>query len=146
MDFRLTQLGVFVPSGVSYLILWCAEDYSCAVVGVPSRSYAWILSRQPTMEPKAMELCMGILARCAYDVSKVVTIEHDDMQRMSMFSDGQDNRGAAMPPALPHFVETEEETQTFEGWVRAQAAADAAEENGAWAPENWLGPSRSDQR
>mmetsp|Transcript_25444 Transcript_25444/g.59249 ORF Transcript_25444/g.59249 Transcript_25444/m.59249 type:complete len:235 (+) Transcript_25444:1360-2064(+) len=130
MDFRLSQLGVYVPLGMSYLILWCAEDYSHAVVGVPNRGYAWILSRQPTMEPETMELCMGILARCAYDVSKVVTIEHD-LQRMSMFSDSQDKGGSAMPPVLPHFVETDEETHTFEGWGEGVGGQAAADEHGA---------------
>lgn len=38
-------LGMPIPLGLSYLILDTAEDYSYTVVGVPDRSYLWIMVR-----------------------------------------------------------------------------------------------------
>jgi apolipoprotein D and lipocalin family protein len=41
----------FWPIKMAYPIIELDEkDYSYAVIGYPSRSYCWILSRKPTME------------------------------------------------------------------------------------------------
>jgi apolipoprotein D and lipocalin family protein len=47
------KLGVFyLPLGIPYLILECTEDYSQCIVGVPDRSYLWIMTRtQGTVAP-----------------------------------------------------------------------------------------------
>ena len=42
-------LGLYLPLGLSYLVLEVAEDGSYALVGVPDRSYLWVLTRlKPT--------------------------------------------------------------------------------------------------
>jgi apolipoprotein D and lipocalin family protein len=44
------------PIKLPYLILEVADDYSWTVVGYPSRDYAWIMSRHPTMPDDIYEM------------------------------------------------------------------------------------------
>jgi lipocalin len=40
------KFGLFyIPIGIPYLILYCEEDYSSCIIGVPDRSYIWIMTR-----------------------------------------------------------------------------------------------------
>lgn len=57
-----TKLRVqfFWPFRGDYWVIDLADDYSYAVVGVPSRKYCWILSRTATMSD---EVYAGILER-----------------------------------------------------------------------------------
>ena len=44
-------LGIYLPLGLSYLVLQVADDGSYALIGVPDRSYMWILTRlKPTIK------------------------------------------------------------------------------------------------
>ena len=38
-------LGLYVPIDLSYLIVDIADDYSWTIIGVPDRSYCWIMIR-----------------------------------------------------------------------------------------------------
>jgi apolipoprotein D and lipocalin family protein len=54
-----------------YWILEVGDHYEYAVVGTPSRSYLWILSRTPSLDPTAMK---GVLDRASskkFDVSRI---------------------------------------------------------------------------
>jgi lipocalin len=42
--------GLTFPIGLSYLLLYTAPDYSFAVVGVPDRSYLWVMVRDAPTE------------------------------------------------------------------------------------------------
>ena len=62
------QIGAF--SG-DYWILEVGEHYDYAVIGTPSRSYMWILSRTPSLDPATLK---GLLDRAAakkFDTSKL---------------------------------------------------------------------------
>jgi apolipoprotein D and lipocalin family protein len=39
-----------------YLILECDEDYDYTVIGYPSRSYCWIMSRKPIMSDETYDM------------------------------------------------------------------------------------------
>lgn len=52
-----------------YWVLWVAEDYRSAVVGVPSGRAGWILHRDPVMPPDRLEAARRILAFNGYDLS-----------------------------------------------------------------------------
>eukprot|EP00428_Durinskia_dybowskii_P068460 CAMPEP_0170397230 /NCGR_PEP_ID=MMETSP0117_2-20130122/22763_1 /TAXON_ID=400756 /ORGANISM="Durinskia baltica, Strain CSIRO CS-38" /LENGTH=663 /DNA_ID=CAMNT_0010653717 /DNA_START=180 /DNA_END=2171 /DNA_ORIENTATION=- len=52
------MLGIAFPLGMSYLILDCADDYSYTMVGVPDRSYLWIMIRSTPSEFK--EVCVKV--------------------------------------------------------------------------------------
>lgn len=40
------KLGIYLPFDLTYLIVDVAEDYSWAIIGVPDRSYFWVLVRE----------------------------------------------------------------------------------------------------
>lgn len=72
------KLGPFyVPLGISYLVLHCAEDYSYTVIGVPNRSYLWVMSRTGQMDPRDLEVCLACAKQCGYDLDGLEYIEHD---------------------------------------------------------------------
>lgn len=57
------------PLRVTYLIIDLDKDYQWSVIGYPNRKLAWVLSRQPTLDP---EVYAGILKRLTaqgYDTS-----------------------------------------------------------------------------
>lgn len=52
-----------------YWVLWVAEDYRSAVVGVPSGRAGWILHRDPVMPADRLEAARRVLAFNGYDLS-----------------------------------------------------------------------------
>ncbi|MEI7907959.1 MAG: lipocalin family protein [Bacteroidota bacterium] len=74
-----TKLKVqfFWPFKGDYWVIDLAEDYSYAVVGMPSRKYCWILSRTKTMSD---ETYAGILERVkakGFDITRFNKTAHD---------------------------------------------------------------------
>lgn len=64
------KLRVFLegaPFGGTYWILELGEDYEYAVVGEPSRTFLWILSRTPTMDEATYEGILQRLPEKGYD-------------------------------------------------------------------------------
>lgn len=53
-----------------YWILGLDKDYKYAVIGTPSRKYAWILSRSPKMTEDDLETCYKIFEKNGFDRSK----------------------------------------------------------------------------
>lgn len=53
-----------------YWILGLDEDYQYAVIGTPSRKYAWILSRSPKMTEGDLETCYKIFEKNGFDRNK----------------------------------------------------------------------------
>jgi apolipoprotein D and lipocalin family protein len=54
-----------------YWVLWVAEDYGSAVVGVPSGRAGWILNREPVMSADRFEAARQVLDFNGYDVSRL---------------------------------------------------------------------------
>lgn len=59
--------------GGDYWIIDLADDYRYAVVGHPSRKYAWILSRSPAMMEEDLLQVSRNLLRQGYDLCKLRT-------------------------------------------------------------------------
>ena len=55
-----------------YWVLWVAEDYGSAVVGVPSGRAGWILNRDPVMSPDRFEAARQVLDFNGYDLSRLM--------------------------------------------------------------------------
>ena len=55
-----------------YWILDLGVDYDYAVIGMPSRRYAWILSRTPQLSPERRRRIDGVLLRAGYDPAQLV--------------------------------------------------------------------------
>lgn len=63
--------------GGNYWILDVASDYSYALVGDPSRDYAWILSRTPSIEEGIVAGAEKIFREQGYDTCKILTSVQD---------------------------------------------------------------------
>jgi apolipoprotein D and lipocalin family protein len=59
------------PFRGDYWILELDENYSYAVVGVPSRKYCWILSRTSTMDAAAFDLLVQRLQAKGFDTNRL---------------------------------------------------------------------------
>ncbi len=61
-----------------YWILDLGDDYEYAVVGMPSRKYAWILSRTVRLSPELWSRIDKVLIRAGYDPEKLLETEHKE--------------------------------------------------------------------
>jgi apolipoprotein D and lipocalin family protein len=70
------KVTFFWPFYGDYWIIFLAGDYSYAVVGSPSRSYLWILSRTPTMEKSTYDDLLQAVKDKGFDITKLETVMH----------------------------------------------------------------------
>ena len=61
----------FAPFEGDYWILELGEDYEYAVVGDPSRTFLWILSREPTLDEDLYEDILSRLPEKSYDPNRL---------------------------------------------------------------------------
>ncbi|MCP3870140.1 MAG: lipocalin family protein [Gammaproteobacteria bacterium] len=59
-----------------YWILDLGESYEYSVVGEPGRKYAWILSRETSLEPEVFSHIEHLLTENGYDVAKLEMTRH----------------------------------------------------------------------
>jgi apolipoprotein D and lipocalin family protein len=71
------KVGLYLPLNLAYLVIDCAEDYSTCVIGVPDRSYLWIMARSPEVDEGTLQHLVNKSVRCGYDASKIVRVAHD---------------------------------------------------------------------
>lgn len=80
-DITKAKLKVrFAPSLLSFLpfvwgdywIIDLDTNYEWVAIGEPSRSYFWILSRQPTLDEQAYQAILGRAKTAGFDPAKVV--------------------------------------------------------------------------
>jgi apolipoprotein D and lipocalin family protein len=57
------------PFWADYLVIDLAPDYSWVVVGVPSRSYVWIMARRPVMDEATYADVVARLRKVHYDTA-----------------------------------------------------------------------------
>jgi len=78
------QLKVtFVPwlgrlAAGDYWVLHLEPDYSMAVVGAPSGSFGWILSREPKLSPAGMQRALAVFAANGYDTAQLEIVVQSD--------------------------------------------------------------------
>lgn len=65
------KVRFFWPFAGAYWIIELDRDYQWAVVGHPDRTYYWILSRTPQMDPALYDELLRRAAAKGYDVSKI---------------------------------------------------------------------------
>ena len=65
------KVRFFWPFTGDYWIIDLDPDYRWAVVGHPARSYYWILSRTPQMDPALYDELLRRAAAKGYDTSKI---------------------------------------------------------------------------
>jgi len=68
------KVGLYLPLKIPYILVDCAEDYSTTIVGVPDRSYIWIMSRSPCPPADVVEELTKKAQASGYDISKLVSV------------------------------------------------------------------------
>mmetsp|Transcript_79915 Transcript_79915/g.258983 ORF Transcript_79915/g.258983 Transcript_79915/m.258983 type:complete len:637 (+) Transcript_79915:88-1998(+) len=71
------KIGVYLPLKIPYLLADVNEDFTQAIVGVPDRSYIWIMTRETNPEPSLVEAMIKKAERLGYDTSKLVLVPQD---------------------------------------------------------------------
>ena len=66
------KVQFFWPFSGDYWIIQLGEQYEYAVVGHPDRTYLWILSRTPKIEPELYAHIIARLKQQGYDPSKLL--------------------------------------------------------------------------
>lgn len=61
-----------VPVAAPYWVLWVDQDYSTAVVGVPSGRAGWILNRSPKISTDRLNAAKRVLEFNGYDLSELM--------------------------------------------------------------------------
>jgi apolipoprotein D and lipocalin family protein len=61
----------FWPLKFDYLVIDLADDYSWTTVGVPDKSYVWIMARKHTMKPEEYQKAIERIRRLGYDLEKL---------------------------------------------------------------------------
>jgi len=69
------KVQFFWPFSGDYWIIQLGEQYEYAVVGHPDRTYLWILSRTPQMDPELYAHIITRLKQQGYDPSKLLVAE-----------------------------------------------------------------------
>jgi len=62
------------PFKSAYLIMHIEADYSHTIIGVPDRSYIWIMSRTPEVSDAEYQRLLGIAAEGGYDTALIQRI------------------------------------------------------------------------
>jgi apolipoprotein D and lipocalin family protein len=69
--------------GGDYWVIGLQRDYQWAVVGHPSREYAWILSRDPNMSKRSLRAAHTILVKNGYDTCTLLVSIQDGGRQIS---------------------------------------------------------------
>ncbi len=78
------KVQFFWPFRGDYWVIELADDYTYAVVGVPSREYYWILSRTPDLDLDTYDMLIQKAEEKGFDVSKIVRTR----QYMTQYPEG----------------------------------------------------------
>lgn len=75
LEVRFSEwFSAFIPRARegNYFIIWLAEDYSAAAVGLPSRNCLWILSRSPRLPAAVYERIVAHCRSQGFPVERVI--------------------------------------------------------------------------
>ena len=61
-----------------YWILDLGEEYEYAVIGMPSRKYAWVLARTLELSPEVRSQVRQVLIRAGYDPERLLETRHQE--------------------------------------------------------------------
>lgn len=97
------KFGFYIPLNITYLVLHCADDYSTTIIGVPDRSYVWIMARMPEIDPALYDELIGTAESFGYDPGQINKVTHsasDPPVPPAPASTGEDAGAAAEPEVL----------------------------------------------
>jgi apolipoprotein D and lipocalin family protein len=77
-DQAYLKVSFFGPFYGSYIVFELEEEnYQYALVGGSDKSYFWLLSRTPKMDPQLQERLINHAVSLGYDRSKIILVEQD---------------------------------------------------------------------
>lgn len=65
----------YLPAG-DFLILHVDEQYQATIIGVPDRSYVWIMARSPALPAAEYQQLLGLAAAMGYDTARIERVPH----------------------------------------------------------------------
>lgn len=65
----------FPPFSGGYHVIWLDKNYQNAVVSGPSRSYLWLLSRNPTPPADVIAEMKTFAAQCGFDTDALIMVD-----------------------------------------------------------------------
>mmetsp|Transcript_134522 Transcript_134522/g.287809 ORF Transcript_134522/g.287809 Transcript_134522/m.287809 type:complete len:519 (-) Transcript_134522:165-1721(-) len=68
------KVGIYLPLKIPYLIAHCAEDYSSAIIGVPDRSYVWVMTREAQPAAETVKELMKKVQLLGYNPAKLTMV------------------------------------------------------------------------
>lgn len=68
------KVSPFWPLKFDYLVIDLAEDYSWTTVGVPDKSYVWIMSRTPKMSVENLNKAKSRIEKLGYKMEDLLVI------------------------------------------------------------------------
>jgi dehydrogenase/reductase SDR family protein 12 len=71
------KIGVYVPLGLPYLLVDCAEDYSWTIVGVPNRNHVWVMMRSVEPAAEVVEALLEKVERLGFDMTKLNAVKQE---------------------------------------------------------------------
>ncbi len=83
------KVSFFGPFYGGYNILALdTENYRYSLVSGPTRSYLWILSRTPVMEPGVLERLVQLANQLGFDTSQLIYVDHTGEVALNSRTDG----------------------------------------------------------
>lgn len=70
----------FWPLKFDYLVIDLAKDYSWTTVGVPDKSYVWIMARKHTMSVEDYQKAIERLRQLGYDLEKLQKVPQNGLR------------------------------------------------------------------
>ncbi len=68
------------PFKAAFLIIHLDEDYETTIVGVPSRSYLWIMARDPVISDETYRKLLDVAASTGHDVGKIQRVPQQPLE------------------------------------------------------------------
>lgn len=67
----------YLPVGIPYLVIHCAEDYSTTMIGVPDRKYLWIMARTSHIDDATYKEMIERASQLGFDTKQVVKVPQE---------------------------------------------------------------------
>ncbi|MDD4357222.1 MAG: lipocalin family protein [Smithellaceae bacterium] len=81
-DQGFLKVSFFGPFYGSYVILELdQQNYTCALVCGPDKSYLWILARSPELDKDIMNRLISRASSLGFDTGKLIFVKHDERDK-----------------------------------------------------------------
>lgn len=68
------------PFKAAYLIIYLDQDYETTIIGVPGRSYLWIMARSPQIPEEQLQKLIDFAAATGHDIDKIQRVPQQSLE------------------------------------------------------------------